>query len=387
MYKVMIIDGHDRRALATVRSLGSKSDFRVYVGSSRKINGSRFSRYCDVFVQYPNPVSDKEKALSFLQQYLLTEKIDVLIPMDDSMAELIAANQERFKGSAKILIPEWSVFEIAHDKALTLQQAQKCGIPIPATYTFAQALEKDLRYPVIIKPRISSASIGMVVARSKKELISLYEKVSQTYDNPIIQEKIRSGGGHYQANMVFNRQSELVCSSIKNKLREFPLTGGPSTFFKTVDKPKIEQYALQLLKSINWVGPAEVEFMVDPEDGKAKLMEINPRMSATIVLSIHAGVDFPLHIVQSALNLPVAMPVRNNNFEYYCQWLIPGDFLNFVFNKNRFRQPHGYFCQKPSKLCHMTFDRRDPIPFLANTFALGCAALNPKKISKFVERG
>ena len=42
------------------------------------------------------------------------------------------------------------------------------------------------------------------------------------------------------------------------------------------------------------------------EDGEPQVLEVNPRMSGSIIGSIAAGVNYPLEIVRMALGLPVA---------------------------------------------------------------------------------
>src|SRR5690606_32609156 len=119
----------------------------------------------------------------------------------------------------------------------------------------------------------------------------------------------------------------------------------------------------RLLQSIGWVGPAEVEFMVDPITDTPKLMEINPRMSATIVLSCKVGVNFPLYITRFALGERFEKTHKNKKFNHFCQWFIPGDFLNFLYNPKRFKQEFGYFGFFRKNLYHMTFDAKDLKPF------------------------
>ncbi len=195
------------------------------------------------------------------------------------------------------------------------------------------------------------------------------------FKDPIIQEMIPNIGKHFQANLLFDFNSELKASCVKKKVRQYPVYGGPSTFFKTVDHRKIEETSIRFLKNINWVGPAEVEYMVDPRDNIPKLMEINPRLSATIRLSCFVGVDFPYLIVKNAMGESTDT-IRNMKFDYYCQWFIPGDLMNLLFNKDRFQQQYGYVFNKPKRLCHMTYDSTDIKPYFANLIAYGISFFN-----------
>jgi predicted ATP-grasp superfamily ATP-dependent carboligase len=53
---------------------------------------------------------------------------------------------------------------------------------------------------------------------------------------------------------------------------------------------------------LKWHGPAQLEFRLDPRDGKAKLIEMNTRFWGALDLAIQAGIDFPYLSCQMALH-------------------------------------------------------------------------------------
>ncbi len=59
-----------------------------------------------------------------------------------------------------------------------------------------------------------------------------------------------------------------------------------------------------ILKRLQWIGPAECEFLKD-EKGNYSLMEINSRFPSWLYLACAAGQNLPLLTVQLALNIPV----------------------------------------------------------------------------------
>lgn len=386
--KVLMIDGHDRRALACIRSLGRVGGYEIHVGSNRSVNATRYSKYCSKFFSYANPETQIDEFISNVADYVKQNNIDVLIPMGENMAYYINSNIEKLTPFVNILQPEKEGFNIARDKEKTLKIADSIGIPIPYSYTYEQVVEnhQKIQFPLLIKPRISSASMGMAIVENYQDFLSQYKKIADKYPNPVVQELIKAGGGHYQLNAVLDRNHNVVCTVVKNKLREFPIYGGPSTFFRTVDYPIIEEYGTKLLKEIKWVGPAEVEFMVDPVTNIPKLMEINPRMSATIALSCYVGVNFPLYITKFALGEKFTETHRNIKFNHFCQWFIPGDFLNFVYNPKRFKQEFGYFGFFRKNLTHMTFDKNDIKPFFINIYIMISSFFSPEKILRYIKR-
>src|SRR5690606_27528707 len=159
MTKVLMIDGHDRRALACIRSLGRVEGYEIHVGSCRDVNATRYSKYCSKFFRYVDPEKDISNFIRDILDYLKENKIDVLIPMGENMAYFINSNIDRLRGYTSILQPENDVFNIARDKEKTLNAAERIGIPIPQSFSYKQVINShdSIPFPVLIKPRVSSA--------------------------------------------------------------------------------------------------------------------------------------------------------------------------------------------------------------------------------------
>ena len=93
------------------------------------------------------------------------------------------------------------------------------------------------------------------------------------------------------------------------RVHEYPLTGGASSYRRSITPPAAMLHdAEKLLTALNWHGVAMVEFKMDAK-GQYWLMEINPRLWGSLALSIDAGVDFPLGLLQIARgNEPAPQP-------------------------------------------------------------------------------
>jgi predicted ATP-grasp superfamily ATP-dependent carboligase len=82
--------------------------------------------------------------------------------------------------------------------------------------------------------------------------------------------------------------------------RTQPPLGGTSVFRQSIALPDdITKQSERLVREIELEGYSEVEFRRDSE-GKPYLMEINPRLSASIEVAVRAGVDFPYLLYQWA---------------------------------------------------------------------------------------
>jgi len=112
-----------------------------------------------------------------------------------------------------------------------------------------------------------------------------------------------------------------------------------------------------------------VEFKIDSRDGKAKLLEVNPRFWGSLALAINAGVNFPYLLTLVALGLDFP-PVVDYKLGHFCRWLLPGDILHFLKNPKRWHLKPSFFQFRRSNLTYDIIDLNDPLPILGNLLAL-----------------
>src|SRR5207302_10871087 len=87
--------------------------------------------------------------------------------------------------------------------------------------------------------------------------------------------------------------------------RTRPPLGGESIVRQSIDVPAdIGRHAEQLVRELNLEGYCEVEFRRDGT-GAPYLMEINPRLSASVEIAVRSGVDFPYLLYQWASGGPI----------------------------------------------------------------------------------
>ena len=76
--------------------------------------------------------------------------------------------------------------------------------------------------------------------------------------------------------------------------RMLPPLGGNSILRESIALPRdITVAAQRLVEALGLEGYSEIEFRRDAA-GRARLMEINPRLSASVEVAVRSGVDFPL---------------------------------------------------------------------------------------------
>ncbi|MBP1154245.1 MULTISPECIES: ATP-grasp domain-containing protein [unclassified Paenibacillus] len=345
MPTVLLTDALMRKTLSASRSLGMKG-VKVIVADTTRCTPAAFSRYSARTVIYPDPVQQPEKFMNWLVQTLRSYSVDVLIPMDDTTMSLAVKHRKELESLCAMVLPPSESYEHAEDKYASVQLAASAGLACPATYMPQSLGELDelageLAYPVIIKPRRSSGSRGIRLVGGKSELKHQYRLIHEQYPFPLVQEYIPAGE-RIDVCLLFNHRSELRSAFVQKELRHYPVERGPSTAQESIRCPELVKACSMLLQSIGWSGIAELEFMIDPRDGRPKFMEINPRFWNSLHLAVLSGIDFPWLLYQAAVNGDAP-----DRFEYTegikCRSLLPGDVLHLLTNREPLRLLPNFF--------------------------------------------
>lgn len=290
-----MLDGRYAMALAVVRSLG-RAGLDVAVAEQPRHRGALAfaSRYCGQRLPMPDPERDGRAFAAWLRRVASAQ---VVIPVALGTVRWFAHNRAIWSGAVQALVPPPAPLELAADKARLHAHAADLGLPVPRQFS----LDEAVPFPAIVKYREGEA-LGLApdqryrVVRGAAELETTYRRFAARQPAPLIQEFLPGGG--YGCSAVFGADGRPLAHFVHRRLREYPVSGGPSALAVSVHEPTLVAWSLRLLESLRWAGPAMVEWKRDAQGG-FRLLEINPRFWGTLPLSIAAGVDFPLLIHRS----------------------------------------------------------------------------------------
>jgi predicted ATP-grasp superfamily ATP-dependent carboligase len=332
-WKVLVTDGDALHSLAIVRSLGSKK-MRVTISSHRKVFSlSFYSKFCQKRLVYPDPDKKKGQFIHFLIQELKSSDYDILLPVRSTVTPLVAQYKEELSRYTNFVIPSRESMEIANNKEKTFKFSEKIGIPIPRTF-YPQNMDeleqaaKELSFPVVVKASYGAGSRGVFYVKTAENLFSFFNKYfssgKYSEDNrTMVQELIQGPGCGFFS--IFDK-GEPKAIFMHKRIREYPITGGPSTVAESYYHPRLKELGLKILKELNWDGVAMVEFKLDQKDNEFKLMEINPKFWGSLYLAIASGVDFPYLYCLQAMKERFE-PVFEYKKDVKFRWLFPGDFM------------------------------------------------------------
>ena len=379
MAKVLLTNGLLRKTLAAARSLG-KRGVEVYAAETTRTAPAFYSKYVMGGFLCPDPAREPDAYAEWLERTIRREGIGMLVPMDDAPMDIAVGLRGRLEPFCAVAAPPEASYRIAADKGLAVPLAERAGVPCPRTAVpqsleEAERIAREIPYPAVVKPRRSSGSRGIRVARTADELIAAYREVHAAHPLPLIQEYIPPGD-RYDVCLLYGTDGALLASFVQREVRHFPLPIGPSTMQESVARPDLAELALAVMRPLEWTGVVEIEFMVDPSDGRPKFMEINPRFWNSLHAAIAAGVDFPWLLYRSLAGEPVEA-VHEYETGVRCRNLLPGELLHFLANRDRLRMDPPLWAGAGSGVVDDVLARDDPGPAWATLLACARYAVDP----------
>jgi predicted ATP-grasp superfamily ATP-dependent carboligase len=378
----IVTDGMWRKSLSAVRALG-KAGFRVHVLGDSWLTVGFWSRFTAARVLAPdakeNPAGFAQVLFNRLESLAAKGIKPVLLLMEEESLRYVVNQRETLRAYADFLVAEPAALEVCADKGATMALAARLGIPHPRTAIAESAkdlLELAAAFPpseFVVKPLRGLGSHG--VRYNPTFDITGAEAYWRSFGPALVQERVPAEGDAIGVSLLFGADGACLAHFCHRRLEQYPNSGGPSTDRVGIDHPELLEKSLTLMRALNWKGVAMVEWKVDPRDGTARLMEINPRFWGSLELAIRSGVDFPVLYAEAARGH--AVPCSQPREAVRCRWLVPGDILRWITARRAAREPLTKFLRGLPGQAE-EWDPQDLRGALACVVCQGLAVLQPK---------
>ena len=301
---VLVLNYFSRNSLAVVHGL--PRDCRIIgADESRK---SRRSRAWERVLRHPRVETIERYASSdaapetFVRDLIRICRyhgIDLVIPTGTTATDALS----RFKADieqavdTRCAVTGYDRLVRATDKWHAYQLAIEAGVPVPETRLFdpvgqdVMAQVEGMRFPLVVKPRISYAAIGVHHVEDVAGLRSVAKELAcdaGAQGSPcslIAQEQVDGNLNDVAACAQVGRALTLVTQQRLVSLYDF---GGGGIVNITTRDAELQGHARRLLAFLEWDGPMLFDFIRAP-DGKVYLLECNPKIWGTTDLVLEAG--------------------------------------------------------------------------------------------------
>jgi len=238
---------------------------------------------------YLVPLITDPEYINVILDICLKEKIDAISTCIDPEIMLLAAHREDFeKIGVLVLAPMTETAELCFDKYQMYCYLTTCGVPTVKTYgdidSFKTAFEnKEISFPVFVKPRTGSGSVGARKINSFEDLLAAFEQ-----DKGLIVQEYMGDCSDLDADVYVDTVSHEVVSVFTKKKLETKIGGASKTV--SIKEKEMVDFLISSLKHFSFNGPIDVDVFC--RNGQYYLSEINPRFGGAYLHAFGAGVDF-----------------------------------------------------------------------------------------------
>lgn len=236
--------------------------------------------------------------------------INALMSLNDLELPILAENKAKLEAlGLKVIVSDPKVIDICFDKYKTAQWIESIGLNAPKTYVrladAKAALAKgEISFPLFMKPRWGSGSIGLETIDDMEELDIYYyilmKKIKKTIlatasvgdEYIMIQEKLT--GKEFGIDVMNDLEGNNVGVSVKQKLA---MRAGETDKAITVDLPEVRKMGRLIGEKLHHIGNLDMDIM-QRANGDYCVLELNPRFGGGFPFSYEAGVNFPKAIIE-----------------------------------------------------------------------------------------
>ena len=201
----------------------------------------------------------------------------------------------------------------AEDRELFREAMTRIGLETPRSKqikTLIQALEalEDIGLPAIIRPSFTLGGTGGGIAYNKAEFIDIVERgIDASPTNEVLIEESVLGWKEYEMEVVRDKRDNcIIICSIENLDPMGVHTGdsitiAPALTLTDKEYQIMRDASIAVLREIGVeTGGSNVQFAVNPADGRLVIIEMNPRVSRSSALASKAT-GFPIAKVAAKL--------------------------------------------------------------------------------------
>ncbi|HSA59576.1 MAG TPA: carbamoyl-phosphate synthase large subunit [bacterium] len=201
----------------------------------------------------------------------------------------------------------------AEDRKLFKEAMQKIGLELPQSgfaTTLAEALGilKQVGFPAIIRPSFTMGGTGGGIARDRKEFVDIVSRglAASPVSQVLIEESVL-GWKEYELEVMRDRKDNVVIiCSIENLDPMGVHTGdsitvAPQQTLTDKEYQVMRDAAIRVIREIGVdTGGSNIQFGVNPKDGRMVVIEMNPRVSRSSALASKAT-GFPIAKIATKL--------------------------------------------------------------------------------------
>jgi len=298
--------GMNETGLTAARCLG-RSGISVHGFDIDTQRAGFRSRYCRAQV-CPDPLEQPEDLVRFLRQRAGDGAAKVaLLPTSDLFFLFLSRHRARLADKFLMSLPSEEVAESVVNKRGLYELAAANGTDFPQSYfprSYGEALavKDSLRYPAFIKPywghqwrRHFGGIHKGFKTHSPDEFLARFREVLDSGHPALVQSYISSADDNlFSVSLYVSQAGDVLAAFPRRQVRQFPPNSGTVSLAVSERNPELVASAMHFCRSIGYRGIAGLEYKLDRDDNRYKLLDFNPRLMLSDSLTAYCGINLAL---------------------------------------------------------------------------------------------
>jgi predicted ATP-grasp superfamily ATP-dependent carboligase len=315
---VVLICHFGRTGYNILRSLKAVNA-RVYLVHDQRAASLSYSRRCKVVHATQDLGSaDPDQVLGIINNLHLKVGLDSVIASDVESLAFLARIRERLLAPV-FPMADAGTLATLNDKWTFYKLCEAAGVAVPKSLSVecqaefnVEAVERELGYPVIIKPVNSYGQRGIAILRDRAQAED-WKRTYVDHNQPIIIQEYIEGTDWaisvFAQDGVIKHWVSWVCPS------QLDSAYGVGRFLATEFRPREDLFAMtkKVVTATNFSGVANFDARYDDQARRMKMLECNPRFFNRMSAARLSGLDF----VQPGLPVASTQPMTLGNVGYY----------------------------------------------------------------------
>ena len=241
------------------------------------------------------PLTTDRYYIPIIESVCDVENVHLIVPtIDDELPTFGKVRDQFAQLGIAVAVSSERTGHICNDKYQTWMFCQQQGIPMPQTRLGSEVEWKKLRYPLVVKPRFGRGSVNVFQVRNEEQLRLFLNYVN----DPIVQDF--ADGTEFTVDVLSDFNASVISVVPRERL---VIRAGVSDKGVTRKNQAVMDFAVDVAERLQIVGAANIQCKVHGE--QVTLIEVNPRFSGGIPLTVAAGADFPGWMVKMAAGVGV----------------------------------------------------------------------------------
>jgi len=245
------------------------------------------------------PLTTNHYYIPIIESICDAEDVSLVIPTIDDELPIFGNARKRFESvGIRVAISSEETGLICNDKYETYQFCLRNDIPVPVTTLAADVYTRKFKYPVIVKPRYGRGSVNVFTVHDEEHLRLFANYVPDA----LIQEYVE--GTEFTVDVLCNFSGKVISVVPRERL---VIRAGVSDKGITRKNKEVMDFAMDVALRLQLVGAANIQCKWDGRN--VTLIEVNPRFSGGIPLTLASGADFPSWLLHMAAGMDVRSQV------------------------------------------------------------------------------